>query len=409
MLNRFGIGVRIDGVDVGPIVEEGGTIEYGRLSTFEQPEPPQCTLTFLTPAAAPQVPAMWPEFGHGEWSTASGFRPIHDTDDDYIGGAVKIYIGAPVWVAATTDSGFSADHDTQDIYDGAEYRRFTGRVVGIDWTTDRVVVTSVADIEQWSRVAMMAFSDPTFMASGDPPPWPDIEPDTVRAAWLAAQTPSPSTLHIDGAPGFDVAQYRQEDIPLCLAPALQDIARSTGGLFYADREGRAWFRSRNWTPPSILRIPPEITDYYAFGMELELGTVENDVTVTYREDTSSDGSANEVDAGSVTRYGTRQGMYDTILADSDAAHTRATEILAALTPAWDMPEVTLHMRLATDENISDLVEIDLGHHVRIPYLPVGSPVPSHDAQVIGYTEHLSTSAWEIELHLAPIPTGGTST
>lgn len=399
MLNRYGIGVRIDGTDIGPLVIEGGTIDYGRQSVFEQPEPPQCTLTMFTRNSAPQYPGLWPEFGEGDWSTASGFTPTHDTDDEYIGGAVKAYIGAPVWVSATTDSGFTADHDTKDVYDGAEYRRFTGRIVALEYNTDRLTVTAVSEIEQWARVGM---------AVGPSSPI-DSDPDTVRADDIAIRVGAPSTLHIDGPPGLEVAPLKPTDFPLCLGEYLTTLANDTDALYYADREGRVRFRSRGWTPPPVYTVPWSVTDHDV-DMEMELGTVENEITLNYLQPNppgSQDGVASSVtvsNVSSVNRYGKRSAMYDCQVWGSADATKHAQTILNAQRAAWNLPEVTVHMVLATDAQVAEICALDIGHHVLIPSLPLGAPVPDVDAQILGYTEYLSSQSWSIDLHLSPTVT-----
>jgi hypothetical protein len=397
MLNRYGIGVRIDGQDIGPLVIEGGTIDYGRLSVFDQPEPPQCTLTLFTKAGAPQYPGMWPEFGEGEWSTASGFTTDHDTDTTYIGGAVKAYIGAPVWVSVTTDSGFSTTHDTDDTYTGAEFRRFTGRIIGLDYSTERLTVSCVADIEQWFRIGIPYGPSVPF----------DDSTDTDRADGIAIYAPAPATLHIDGAAGTTVAPLAAAAFPMCLGEYLSGLANDADGLFYADREGRVRYRSRAWTPPDPYTIPHTITDH-DIDMEMELGTLENKITVTYLYlDGLGDVQRSDVtvtDSASVARYGVRAAMYDTDLWESTPATNHAYTLLDAQRAAWNLPEIVCHMQLATDAQVEEICALDLGHPVTVPYLPAGAPVESVDAQVIGYSETLSSQEWTIDLHLAPIVT-----
>jgi hypothetical protein len=404
MLSRYGIGVRVDGKDVGPVVVAGGTIDYGRMSIFEQPEPPQCEITFMTKAGAPQLPELWPEFGYGDWSTASGFVPDHDAEDVYVGGAVKVYIGAPLWISVTTDSGFSPGHDTQDVYDGAEHRRFTGKIMALDYSTDALTVTAVADIEQWFRTPLLRYTPGkatrgiSIVAGGD----------VTRAQWAANMAdPQPLTLHTAGTDGAQIAALQVDDFT-CVGNVISDVATDADALFYADREGRVWYRSRNAPRAPVYEVPWSITDH-DIEMSLELGTIENMIYLSYVDSTTHTGvpvmgEASVVDNASIALYGQRTGVYESQLWGSSSAQNRAATILEAQRAAWNLPEVTLHMRLATDAQVEEVCALDLGHRVFIPSLPAGAPVPDVHAQVLGYTEHLSSQEWALDLHLAPIVT-----
>lgn len=272
-MNRWGIGVRVDGVDIGDVVIEGGTIEYGRTDVLEQPMPTTCELTLFTQDGYPQNPASWFEYGVGDWtSAASGFEAGHDTEDEYLGPRASIYIGAPVWVAATTDPGFSADHDTEDTYLGAEYRRFTGKVQAIEYEYERLRVFCVTDLEQWARAGL---KDP------DPDNPISADSDLHRAILLADLAPSPTTLHTQGTNGLTFDDMTADDFPVCLLDELQRIAAESDGIVYANRLGQVYFQTRKWTPPTEVEIPTTLVDREQLGMVTELGTILNRVTVEY--------------------------------------------------------------------------------------------------------------------------------
>lgn len=402
-LNHFGIGVRIDGLDVAPVVIEGGTIEYGRQDQFDQPSPPICTLTLFTKQGWPQNPEAWFEYGvgDGQWSTgASGFVPTHDTDDTYIGPLAGLYIGAPVWVAINTASGFLPDHDTQDTYLGESFRRFTGVVQAIDYSRETIQLTCVGTQESWNRVGL--FNPPTVS-------WP-IERDWDRAQRIAELVPSPTVLHLGGeAAGLFVAKSIDADFPTSLNTYLSKLATDCGGLFYQDREGRVWYRSRNYMYLGALPIPSGIVDAESLGMSLELGDVANWLRLTWRTVDDSDPDNIVIDnptetvddPASIDRYGYRFATYDTNLGDVYGAYAQARTLLDARGPRWEMPDATIYLSLASDAEIVALATLDLGSMVEIGPMPTGAPTEYVVAELLGYTENLSQSDWTLDLHLAP--------
>ncbi len=277
-MNRWGIGVRVDGVDIGDVVIEGGQIEYGRSDVLEQPMPTTCDLTLFTQDGYPQNPNSWFEYGVGDWTTAaSGFEADHDTEATYVGPRASIYIGAPVWVSATTDPGFSAGHDTEDTYLGAEFRRFTGKVQAIEYDLDRLRVFCVTDMEQWARAGIKELAPGTLRSAYE----------TDRAEELCDLAPSPTTLHVQGGTEMTFADMLPEDFPVCLLDELQRIAAESDGIIYANRQGNVTFQTRDYDPGDAVDIPPGVVDKESLGMNLELGSMLNRVTVEYGHEPSA--------------------------------------------------------------------------------------------------------------------------
>lgn len=389
MSNLYGIGVRIDGTDVGPLIIEGGTIDYGRSSVFDQPGAATCQLTLFTSDGYPQAPASWFEFGVGEWGALSGF--VDDYADEYAGPRARLSLGAPVWVAATTDSGFTDAYS--DTYTGAEFRRFTGRIQAIGYERERITLTCVDDLEAWAHVGIM-----TAPATDRP-----VELGTERAAWLATESPSPTTLHFVGDTGVLIRAIPATSYPLCLLAELQAIATDSDHLLYCDRAGRVTYRgdstAAEWT------APPGIVEAESFAMDLELGAIENAVTVEFGEPDISGvrATASAANWTSVGAYGMRSGYYESNIDDELSAALHAEKIVATTAAAWNLPDVTLIMQLATDAQVADVCGLELADHVVLDTMPGGAPVPSITSQILGFTEYLASDAWEIELHLSPIP------
>ena len=387
--NLYTPGVRIDGTDVGPLILEGGTIEYGRQSVFDQPGASICELTLFTYDGYPQAPKAWFEFGVGEYGGVSGFVDAYE--DTYAGPVARLNLNAPVWVSATTPPGFVEEYD--DTYTGAEFRRFTGRIQAIQYDVDRIHITATDDLERWARVGILA----------EPDPAPDTsdQTDVDRVEWLADQTPAPTTLHVRGTGYAVLTEIAAEDYPICLLDALQAIAADCDAVVYCDREGRVTYRTygdREHLDPGPT-IPPEIVEWDSVSMELNLGMVENVVRVEYGAADARD-AVTRTDSDSVDLYGPRVGYYETQLLNYGDADIHARKIAASLSAAWDMPDATLLMNLATNAQVEDLMALDIGDVVTFDTLPSGAPVTSICTEILGYTEYLSADEWAIDLHLA---------
>ena len=395
-MNRFGLGVRIAGYDVGPWVVEGGSIEYGRSTVFEQPGAPTCHLTLFTREGWPQNPDAWFDYGVGTWGDTSGFNPAHDADDEYIGPRTPLFIGAPVWVAATTTSGFLPDHDTQDTYMGAEFRRFTGKVQAIEYSRYRLDIVCAGDLEEWARIGIMEAPSLPF----------DVEADTARALDLAYRAGAPTTLHIEGNDGPLILSYTTSDYPICLLVALQAIADDADGLLYQNREGNVTYRTHIWEGfgPTEYAVPSGIVNAETLDMVLELGSAENTVVVEWGDPADYGGYQPIVqaqDSALMQQYGVRRGYYTSQLTTQVAADFHAHRILQKQAPAWHLPDVELHMNLATDRQVYDVCGLEQGDPVGIFDLPPGAPVPEVRTYVLGFTEDLTANDWVITMHLAP--------
>jgi hypothetical protein len=59
------------------------------------------------------------------------------------------------------------------------------------------------------------------------------------------------------------------------------------------------------------------------------------------------------------------------------------------------------MTLASDAQVLDVCALDQGYPVVIHDLPDGAPMGDYHANVLGWTEDLSSSDWVITMHLHP--------
>jgi hypothetical protein len=385
-VNRFGIGVRIAGHDIAPWVIEGGTIEYGRSTINEQPGAPTCHLTMFTREGYPNNPQSWFDYGLGRWDTVSGFVAAHDTTDEYIGEGIPLYIGAPVWVSATTGTGI-------------DVRRFTGKVQSIEYSRYRLDVVCSGTLEEWASKGIMR----------PPELGIDAMQDDARAAYLAWESSAPTDLHIEPAaginfPGLVMMAVPQDGYPLCLLPELQNLADDADALLYQDREGRVIYRHRSWEPPAEYAIPSGIVNANAIDMVLELGDMPSRVVVEYGAPDAVTGyresAAYEGDESRYV-YGFRTAFYTPPLDDYTSAYAHAVTVFNRDAPAWHMPDVELMMTLASDAQVLDVCALDQGYPVVIHDLPDGAPMGDYHANVLGWTEDLSSSDWVITMHLHP--------
>lgn len=385
MMARFTWVTEIDGTDVKSLVLEDGRIEYGRASLFEQPGPPYAILNLLTRDSYPAAAELFPEFGLGNHSMDSGFTDLYS--DTYEGPVSRMTLGAPVSVRAVTESGFTdlyhADYDA-----GMDLTRFTGYVQAIDYTWDRIRLTCLPDTEAWARINVGGTSGSPIAA----------EPDVHRVQRLC--TEAGVTITIDGADGPQVIAIPADTAATGLTQQLTDIATQTGGLLYTDRDGDVHYRTFAWTPPASTTIPAGITLRDPLGMTLDLGLVRNSIVVEYG-DADPKATVTASDSTSISRYGLREGKYTSQISGTVAAQAYADWLLASLDADWQLPNITVGMNLATDTQIATVAALEQGSPVTIPTLLAGSPEPSYDSILLGYSEGISQSDWTITLHLSP--------
>jgi hypothetical protein len=182
------------------------------------------------------------------------------------------------------------------------------------------------------------------------------------------------------------------------------LMNGTGGLVYTDRLNYVHVRTRTFPPDStVTTLPPGTTMLDALRMTMDLGLVRNRVAVEYGTATAG-GKRPRVtvtDAASVTRYGPRDYVYSSPLVNLDDATTLANKLLFLLSPQWAMPGAEVALALMDDATIASVCELEQGSKVLLPALLSGSPSPSHQSEVMGYTETLSHVDWRIAFHLSP--------
>jgi len=382
--------VSIDSANVADLVVEGATVTYGRTSLDEQPSAPVAVVELLTKDKAPTLVDKWPEFSLGT-PGVSGY--VDTYANTYAGASSRITLGVEVAIEAITDSGYVDTYS--NTFMGEQLRRFTGTCQAIDYQYELVTLTCVAQDEAWSRILVGALDEATT--------WPQ-ETDIARAARIA--TEAGVTLHIDGAAGATViARPAGSRAEPCLG-LLQQLAKDCDALLYTDRDGLTHYRSSAYAGGTrSVSIDPDLTLLDPMMMSLELGLVRNQVTVEYGEpdpDTNIRPQAVVEDAAQITAYGLRD-LYETtdlaLLADAQA---HANRLLDALDPAWHMPSAVVSFEHATDVQVSEIGELEQGDEITLPDLLPASPTPSYTATVLGWTETLSGTDWQIDFHLSPI-------
>jgi hypothetical protein len=175
-------------------------------------------------------------------------------------------------------------------------------------------------------------------------------------------------------------------------------------LLYQNREGNVIYQHRSWSPPWEYTIPSYVVNADALDMVLELGDMQNTVTVEYGtpdEVTGYRPISTWTDSTSIALYGQRNGYYTPPIENSTSADAHAATILNRLNPAWHLPDVELIMELATDRDVYDICALDQNFPVTIEDFPLGAPAPEFVGTVLGWTEDLSSHDWVITMHLAP--------
>ena len=382
--------VKVDGSDIAAIVVDAQSrITYGRRSIFDAPAPTTATVTLLTKDAVPSIAYNYPEFGLGQHGAASGFTPTYL--DTYEGASSRITIGAPVVIEVGTPSGFS-DIYTQDYANGLDLTRFVGKIQAIDYYPETIQLTCTSPIEELTRL------------------------DLVPAGW-AAETDAARVQRIATATGHAITVQTGTDMNLLATDPdtdsttdayalLQQVATDCGGLLWSDRSGATTYRQIGHASTApVVQLPPGVTLLDPFSMSLELGTITNTVTVTVGERDPNNGnqrpSYTYTDTASVTEYGQRDLSVTTQLAGQGDAATLGHHLLQNATPAWWVPVATVNLDLANEFAQAAIAGLELGDLVELPSLLAGAPTDSYTAELVGYTETISSLAWTVALNLSP--------
>lgn len=383
MPTGFAFVVKVDGTDVAPMVLEGARIDYGRSQIGEQPSPPSAVITLLTEDAYPEFGTTYPEFGLGDHSMPSGY--VDTYADLYAGPSSRITIGSNVTIDA--DSGQSGYSDTYvDTYYGDSKRRFTGYVVSIDYSWDEIRLTAVAPIEILGRV---------LTGETGVTPWPE-ETDLVRAARIWPTI----TLQSGTAKTVVTRTGQRDETAFAL---LSELAKSCEALFYSDRFGQVIYRSWDYYTPHAYTVPGDLVMRDQLAMSLELGAHQNYVEVGYGTATPQ-AVASATDSTSVSVYGQREVTIPTMLSTLADAQAYANRELTRRATGWHFDDLTVNFALATEAEIADIASADLGDSLTLSSFLNGSPVTTYTAYVLGYTESLSDTAWQITYHLTPAGT-----
>jgi hypothetical protein len=114
--------------------------------------------------------------------------------------------------------------------------------------------------------------------------------------------------------------------------------------------------------------------------------------------------ATATDAASIAVYGQRDVSIGTILSTLADAQAYANRELTRRATNWHFDDLTVNFALATESEIADIASADLGDSVTLSSFLDGSPVTTYTAQILGYTESLSDTEWQVSFHLAPAGT-----
>lgn len=384
---NFSHSVRIDGTEIAGIVLSGATISYGAGSQGQQPEPASAFMELISADAAGNLLTDYPEFTFGD-AIPSGFTP--DFREKYEGGVTKLKVGAPVDIQATTPTGFSPDFSA--TYDsGWGSTRFSGFITAIDATPAVVAITAVAPSERLTRVQL------------DTANWAEeSDLDRVQRIALAADVP----ITREGAASMTVKATGPDSQQASAWQLLTSLAADADALFYANRDGRIIYRTRNATTGSVtVTLEAGATLLDGMQMTCELGRVLNSVEVKYGDPETS---VTFSDAASISEYGLRsQSLSIDSPSHADAVAKAHRLVGNAKAPFWHMPSVTVNLQLAKTggglypQNVQELLEADLDDEIWLPYLLPASPVPDYSSRILGYQEVLDPYAWSLTFALNP--------
>jgi hypothetical protein len=385
--------VSIDGTNVAVLVPETGTIEYGRTSVFDQPALPVAVID-LVPIVGSDLATVWPEFALGGGVGTSGFTDTYS--DLYAGPSSRLLLNAPVVITATTPSGFTDTY--ADTYSGIDLTRFTGVIQAIDYSPDAVRLTCLPTVESWSRIEVAGTDDTT--------PIPE-ESDIARVTRLCDEARVTITTH--GTAGPTLLEVPVNTTPTPLLTQLQQIARDARGLVTCDRDGAVHYYTVNSTLLGLdagdaVTLPAAITLHDPLTMSLDLGTVRTRVIVEYGYadvDTNVRPTVTAENIPQAAQYGWREYRVTVQLLDEADAQAHADALLASLDSAWTLPAAVAALNEATEAQAADVAALDVGQWLTLPTLPLDAPEEDYASPILGYTESLSATDWQISYHLAP--------
>lgn len=380
--------VMIDGTDVAGITLAGATITHGSTGNATVAEPASAYLELISHDAAGNLVADYPEYTFGAGIPSGFVDPYHDR---YEGGQSRLKMRAPVVVGVETPTGFIDPY--VDSYDGGfESVRFTGYITALDVTPGLVIVTAVNALEALSRITV------------SPAGWP-AELDTERAARIAAAA-GIDHLRINGDPTHTVAAVPADDTSEPSAwQLLTQLAEDADALLYADRLGNVHYRTLTAHGGSTVHASPAATLLDGLQLTQELGTVVNDVKVTYGD---TPVTVQAVNAASVADYGRRVKAMRVEVADATAAQAIADRVVAAYAqPSWRLTSSTVNLKLAARDDttfptgVGELLDLDLDDELTIGQLLPAMPVEEMTARIVGYIETLDPHAWSLSFTLDP--------
>ena len=143
-------------------------------------------------------------------------------------------------------------------------------------------------------------------------------------------------------------------------------------------------------------------------MSTELGTVATRVTVTYGVPVSGvrptvvaeDDDLRVLLGGGDPDTPHRDRAVTVQLANQADAEEHAAWLLEQYAPAWYLPTATILLADGTDAQIAEYADLLEGDPVLIEQLPAGGPMPTYAATVLGSTESMSVTDWQLQLHLS---------
>jgi hypothetical protein len=136
-------------------------------------------------------------------------------------------------------------------------------------------------------------------------------------------------------------------------------------------------------------------------MSTELGTVATRVTVTYGvavDGVRPTAVAEDDDLRLLLGGGDRAVTVQ--LADAADAEEHAAWLLEQYAPAWYLPTATVLLADAVDAQVAAYADLLEGDPVLLEQLPAGGPMPTYAATLLGATESVSATDWQLQLHLS---------
>jgi hypothetical protein len=353
---RYDWGVEIKGVDVSDAVKAGGTIDYGKPSTFTGFQAPTAVFELLTKDQNPNpAPAVWP----------------------------AIALGDPVIIHVTHTG-------------TVQHRRFTGIVQAIDYSLYSIRVTATGNGTDWGR-SWTGATGSIYPIS--------VQNDSTRMAWLVSE--AGKTVTIEGAPARWVREIPKNTAGTILLDAALRVADDCDGLLLEDRLGVMRYRTRNFTRPARTVIPPHLVESTSLDMVIERGTLINSVSVYYGEPDPATGlqaSVYGIDNASVSEYGEHRAELYTDLQYELGAGGKAQKFLEKNRLGWQVPDATLVMSQATPEDADYVLDLQENWRVALSPLPEGCPIGAFDGDILGFTEIMHPTDYRIILHLG-LPIG----